>query len=59
MSKKVKLTNVHGEWKWICPVCNSGTFTYSADINREWNNPVDKVFCGVCGSLFDFKKESE
>ena len=53
----VKLKYEDGyNWRWNCPN-HKGTFTYSRSINVQWGIPEDKVYCAVCGTLYDFEKE--
>lgn len=58
INKIIKLEPVNGMDKvfsWQCPN-HEGSFSYSEEINRQWEHPVDKVFCVECGLYFDIKK---
>lgn len=49
------IKNMFYHYSWSCPSCDSGSFTYSEQINARWGHPADKVFCAVCRKYFDIE----
>ena len=48
-----------GIYKWQCPDCCKGglTFSYSPQINKNWDTPKDRVYCAICGTYYAFEKD--
>lgn len=47
-----------GLYKWECPTCENGNFSWSEKINIRRGHPFNKAYCGVCNTYHDIEKRN-